>query len=195
MAKETKKTEQPVESTNVDNIVDRLKAKNLMSQAIAERVKDEIDKEQDDKNAQELKEAILASDYLNNKALLQVRYDRAKARITKEKVVAMEVLKDNLAGYVLTEDKIAKHGGKDSKLEVEVVTDYKTGTKEKKTFALKKGEEVWVPGTITPNEFNKKKNELSREFSKKYDECAATHNDHLTELKNAYPGWWRHDWD
>ena len=191
MAKKTEEAKKPVTVTS-ENIVDVIRSGNMMTQAISAEAEKRIKEEADERLTESLKCAILKADYMRGLALLQVRNDRKKATITLEKVKKAEILKDKLSGFMLTEDKIEKHGGKNGKLEIEVVSDYEKGTKEKKTFELKKGEEIFVPGSITLNEYSRELEELQREINKKYQDIQRDYE--RDELQQKYPGYWAYDW-
>lgn len=194
MAKKTEEAKKPAVAANADNIVDVIRGGNMMTQAISEEAQKRIKEEADERQTESLKCAILKADYMKGLALLQVRNDRKKAAITLEKVKKAEILKDKVSGFVLTEDKIEKHGGKNGKLEIEVVTNYEKDTKEKKTFELKKGEEVFVPGSITLNEYSRELEELQREMNKKYQDVQRDYENWRNELQEKYPGYWAYDW-
>lgn len=193
MAKKTEEAKKPVAATS-ENIVDIIRSGNMMTQAISAEAEKRIKEEADERLTESLKCAILKADYMKGLALLQVRTDRKKATITLEKVKKAEILKDKLSGFMLTEEKIEKHGGKNGKLEIEVVSDYEKGTKEKKAFELKKGEEVFVPGSITLNEYSRELEELQREMNKKYQDVQRDYENWRNELQEKYPGYWAYDW-
>lgn len=193
MAKKTEEAKKPAVATS-ENIVDIIRSGNMMTQAISAEAEKRIKEEADERLTESLKCAILKADYMKGLALLQVRTDRKKATITLEKVKKAEILKDKLSGFMLTEDKIEKHGGKNGKLEIEVVSDYEKGTKEKKAFELKKGEEVFVPGSITLNEYSRELEELQREMNKKYQDVQRDYENWRNELQEKYPGYWAYDW-
>lgn len=193
MAKKTEEAKKPAVATS-ENIVDIIRSGNMMTQAISAEAEKRIKEEADERLTESLKCAILKADYMKGLALLQVRTDRKKAAITLEKVKKAEILKDKLSGFMLTEEKIEKHGGKNGKLEIEVVSDYEKGTKEKKAFELKKGEEVFVPGSITLNEYSRELEELQREMNKKYQDVQRDYENWRNELQEKYPGYWAYDW-
>lgn len=193
MAKKTEEAKKPAVATS-ENIVDIIRSGNMMTQAISAEAEKRIKEEADERLTESLKCAILKADYMKGLALLQVRTDRKKATITLEKVKKAEILKDKLSGFMLTEDKIEKHGGKNGKLEIEIVSDYEKGTKEKKAFELKKGEEVFVPGSITLNEYSRELEELQREMNKKYQDVQRDYENWRNELQEKYPGYWAYDW-
>lgn len=193
MAKKTEEAKKPAVATS-ENIVDIIRSGNMMTQAISAEAEKRIKEEADERLTESLKCAILKADYMKGLALLQVRTDRKKATITLEKVKKAEILKDKLSGFMLTEDKIEKHGGKNGKLEIEVVSDYEKGTKEKKAFELKKGEDVFVPGSITLNEYSRELEELQREMNKKYQDVQRDYENWRNELQEKYPGYWAYDW-
>lgn len=176
-----------------DDVMAIIRKGGLIKQAMTQEVKDEIEKEKDDRIKELLKDRILRADYRRLLKLLQVRLRRTEAAITKDILEKSEILEDRLAGFTLTEAKLKLHGGKDGKLSIEIIND--EGTKETKEFALpKKGEKVWVPAGITITEYDEKFAELKNEESKRFAEADTNHRKCREELENQYPGYFRYDW-
>lgn len=194
MAKETKKNESaPVVSVTSENAMEHIRSGNLMTEAITKQVQDEIKKEKDERKASMLKSRVLRAQYRRYVKLLQVRKRRAESNVTLEILKRSELLQDALSGFVLTEEKIKRHGGTGDKLELEVIIDSE-GTKEKRTFTLKKGEEVWVPGSITAAEYDDEDDKIVNDERKKMDEVEKNYRKELNELENQYPGYFSYSW-
>lgn len=194
MAKETK-NQQEVAATAItaENVMDQVRKGNLMTQVITKQVADEIQKEKDERKAAALKELILEASYRRLLKLIQLRAKRRVNDITLDTLKKAELLEDHLAGFVLTEEKIKKHGGKDGALEIEVVGD--GDKKVKQTFKLEKGKEVWVPGSITCEEYKKQRDDLVAEERKKVNESDQQLDKETRELQAQYPSYFKWHWN
>lgn len=190
MAKQkTEKKEQqaPVvasHSVSSENAMDFIRKSNLVSILDTKQVKEQIAKEEDERKQSILKRTILKASYRRLFALLQIRARRRESDITLEKLKKAEVLEDQVAGFILSEDKIKKHGGKDGKLTI-----------GDSTYELKEGEEVWVPAQITVDEYQDKERELTSDTRKKMNESDNTLTKELNELRRKYPSYYSYDWD
>lgn len=191
MAKGNKENKQqenaPIVATQAatsENVMDIVRKGNLMDQALTKKVMEDIQKEKDENKARELKRIVLKASYHRLLALIQVRSRRRESDITLEKLKRAEILEDQVAGFVLSEDKIKKHGGKDGKLTV-----------GEESFELKEGEEVWVPAQITPNEYYERERELNSDIRKKMNESDSQLQKETAELRKQYPGYYSFDWD
>lgn len=176
------------QAATTENVMEKIRKGNLMNEALTKQVLDDIEKEKDENKARELKRIILKASYHRLLALLQLRARRRESDITLEKLKKAELLEDQVAGFELTEDKIKKHDGKDGKLEIEI-------DDKKQTFELKDGESVWVPATITPNEYRDKERELNSDTRKKMIESDRQLQTEIDELRKQYPGYYCFDWD
>lgn len=172
------------QNATAENAMDFIRKSNLMSALDAKEVKEQIAKEDDERKREELKRIVLKAGYRRLFALLQLRARRREDDITKEKLQRAELLEDAVVGFVLTEEKIKRHGGKDGKLTV-----------GEETFELKKGEEVWVPASITPSEYRDKERELNSDIRKKMCESDEQLSKEITELRKKYPNYYSYDWD
>lgn len=190
MAKKDKNQEQKqtpavaAQAMTTDNVMEQVRKGNLVDAALTKKVLDDIAKEQDENKARELKRIVLKAAYHRILALIQLRSRRREGEITKEKLQRAEILEDQVAGFMLTEDKIKKHGGKDNKLTV-----------GGDTYELKEGEEVWVPATITAVEYYEKERELNADIRKKMSESDTELDKNTRELRKQYPGYYSYDWD
>lgn len=191
MAKETKN--QQAVAITADNVMDQVRGGNLMTQVITKQVQDEIQKEKDERKAAALKTRILKASYQRILKLIQLRNKRRINDITLDTLKKSELLEDRLAGFVLTEEKIKKHGGKGDTLEIEVLDA--EGKKVKQTFKLEKGKEVWVPGSITCEEYDTESQELVADERKKIAESDRQLDKETRELQAQYPGYFSYSWN
>ena len=194
MAKENKPQAKP--ATDVDNISIVTRNNNVPSVDISKNVYEQIAKDKDERLTEQIKSRALRSEYMRRRKLLQLRARRRENDITLEYLKKAEVLQYQMAGFLLNEDHIAKMGGKDGKLELEIVV-YKDGepSKEKQTFELKKGEEQWVPASITCIEFDDQVEKLKDDESKAKAKCDADLRKDLQELQAQYPGYFSYSWN
>ena len=172
------------QAATTENVMEMVRKGNLMDQSLTKQVLEDIEKEKDENKARELKRIILKAAYHRLLALIQLRSRRRESEITLEKLKRAEVLEDKVSGFVLTEDKIKKHGGKDGKLTV-----------GDNTYTLKEGEEVWVPATITTTEYHEEERELNSDIRKKMNESDTQLQKETAELRKQYPGYYSYDWD
>lgn len=176
------------QAMTTENVMDQVRKGNLMDQSLTKKVLEDIEKEKDEEKARTLKRIILKASYHRILALIQLRARRRESELTLEKLKRAEILEDQVAGFMLSEDKIKKHGGKDAKLTVKV-----NGTDT--DFELKEGEDIWVPATITPAEYHEKERELNADIRKKLTESNEQLSKETKELRDQYPGYYSYDWD
>lgn len=82
MAKaETKGAAKEQQNASVDNVVEKLVKGNLVTD-IADKAAEEIRQDEEKRKISQVKEIVKCADYLRIKELLNVRKDRAKAKIT-----------------------------------------------------------------------------------------------------------------
>lgn len=197
MAKDEKKKQQNnAAPVDVDNISVITRNNNVPSVDISKNVYEQIAKDKDERLTEQIKSRALRSEYMRRRKLLQLRARRRENDITLEYLKKAEVLQYQMAGFLLNEDHIAKMGGKDGKLELDIVV-YKDGepSKEKQTFELKKGEEQWVPASITCTEFDDLCEKLKDDESKAKAKCDADLRKDLQELQAQYPGYFSYSWN
>jgi hypothetical protein len=180
---------------DADNISTVVRNNNVPTVDITKNVYEQIGKERDERLTEQIKNRALKSEYMRRRKLLQLRARRRENDITKEYLQKAEVLQYQMAGFQLTDEHVAKMGGKDGKVELEIVV-YKDGepTKEKKTFEVKKNEETWVPASITCTEFDDLCEKLKDEESKARAKCDADLRKDLLELEAQYPGYFSYSW-
>lgn len=80
MAKETKAAAKE-QQVSEDNVIEMLKKGNLVTD-IADKAAEEIRQDEEKRKISQVKEIVKCADYLRIKELLNVRKDRAKAKIT-----------------------------------------------------------------------------------------------------------------
>lgn len=198
MAKEEKKKQQNnAAPVDVDNISVITRNNNVPSVDISKNVYEQIAKDKDERLTEQIKSRALRSEYMRRRKLLQLRARRRENDITLEYLKKAEILQYQMAGFLLNEDHIAKMGGKDgNKLDLDIVV-YKDGepSKEKQTFELKKGEEQWVPASITCTEFDDLCEKLKDDESKAKAKCDADLRKDLQELQAQYPGYFSYSWN
>ena len=81
MAKETKGAAKEQQNVSADNVVEKLVKGNLVTD-IADKAAEEIRQDEEKRKISQVKEIVKCADYLRIKELLNVRKDRAKAKIT-----------------------------------------------------------------------------------------------------------------
>lgn len=184
---EKKESQAPVvagHNVSADNAMDFIHKSNLVSILDTKQVREQIAKEEDERKQDILKRTILKASYRRLYALLQIRARRRESDITLDKLKKAEILEDQVAGFILTEDKIKKHGGKDGKLTI-----------GETTYELKEGEEIWVPAQITVNEYQDKERELTSDTRKKMNESDTQLSKEIGELRTKYPSYYSYEWD
>ena len=196
MAKETKKPATQQEAVDVDNISNVVRKDGAASVEITKAVMENIKKNKDERLQSQITERSLRSEYMRKLKLLQLRKRRHENDITLKYLKEAEKLQYQMSGFLLNEDHIAKMGGKDGKLEMEVIADYKDGepVKEKKTFEVKKGEEVWVPGSITCPEYDDLCERMRTEEAKEKTKLEKQYDLDKANLESQYPGYFSYSW-
>ena len=197
MAKETKNTKPAAqqEVADVDNISTLVRKEGVASVEITKNVMEQIQKGKDERLQSQITERALRAEYQRKLKLLQLRKRRKENDITLKYLKEAEVLQYQMSGFLLNEDHIAKMGGKDGKLELEIV-EYKDGepVKEKKTFELKKGEETWVPASITCPEYDELSEKMRSEESKEKTKLEKDYDRDKANLESQYPGYFSYSW-
>lgn len=196
MAKETKKPATQQEAVDVDNISSVVRKDGAASVEITKAVMENIKKNKDERLQNNITERSLRSEYMRKLKLLQLRKRRHENDITLKYLKEAEKLQYQMSGFLLNEDHIAKMGGKDGKLEMEVIADYKDGepVKEKKTFEIKKGEEIWVPGSITCPEYDDLCERMRTEEAKEKTKLEKQYDLDKANLESQYPGYFSYSW-
>lgn len=81
MAKEVKSAAKEQQNVSADNVVEKLMKGNLVTD-IADKAAEEIRQDEEKRKISQVKEIVKCADYFRIKELLNVRKDRAKAKIT-----------------------------------------------------------------------------------------------------------------
>ena len=195
MAKENKKGSS-AEPTNIDNISNIVRKDGTATVEITQAVMEGIKKSKDERLQGMITERALRAEYMRKLKLLQLRKRRAENDITLKFLKQAELLQYQMSGFKLDEDHITKMGGKDGKLEMEIISGYKDGEpiKEKKTFEIKKGEEVWVPGSITCPEYDNLCERMRSEETKEKNALERQYDIDKSNLESQYPGYFSYSW-
>ena len=198
MAKEAKNTKPAAqqEVADVDNISNVVRKDGTATVEITKAVMANIQKGKDERLQSNITERALRAEYQRKLKLLQLRKRRKENDITLKYLKEAELLQYQMSGFLLNEEHIAKMGGKDGKLEIDVV-EYKDGepTKEKKTFEMKKGEETWVPASITCPEYDELSEKMKREEAKEKDKLENDYDRDKKNLQAQYPGYFSYSWN
>lgn len=97
MAKDTKGAAKEQQNASVDNVVEQLMKGNLVTD-ISDKAAEEVRQDEEKRKISQTKEIIKCADFLRIKELLNVRKDRAKAKITLDILKRRTELVDRLLG-------------------------------------------------------------------------------------------------
>lgn len=196
MAKETKKPAQQVVETNPDNISAVVRRDGIATVEMSKAVMEQINKNKAERIQAQMTERALKSEYMRKLKLLQLRKRRKENDITLKYLKEAEVLQYQMSGFLLNEEHIAKMGGKDGKLEIEIVEYDENGEpkKVKQTFEVKKGEEIWVPASITCPEYDDLCEKMKSEESKEKTKLENEYDHDKANLESQYPGYFSYYW-
>lgn len=97
MAKNTKGAAKEQQNASVDNVVEQLMKGNLVTD-ISDKAAEEVRQDEEKRKISQTKEIIKCADFLRIKELLNVRKDRAKAKITLDILKRRTELVDRLLG-------------------------------------------------------------------------------------------------
>lgn len=196
MANQKTKTAETGSATNVDNISAVIRKEGKATIEITKAVMENIKKNKDERLQGMITERSLRAEYMRKLKLLQLRKRRAENDITLKFLKQAEHLQYQMSGFLLNEEHIEKMGGKDGKLEIEVIVDYKDGepVKEKQTFTLEKGKEVWVPGSITCPEYDNAVERMKQEEQQEKTKLEKQYDIDKANLESEYPGYFSYNW-
>lgn len=196
MADKKTKTAETGSATNVDNISAVIRKEGTATVEITKAVMENIKKNKDERLQGMIMERSLRAEYMRKLKLLQLRKRRAENDITLKFLKQAEHLQYQMSGFLLNEEHIEKMGGKDGKLEIEVIVDYKDGdpVKEKKTYTLEKGKEVWVPGSITCPEYDNAVERMKQEEAQEKTKLEKQYDIDKANLESEYPGYFSYNW-
>lgn len=181
---------------DVDNISKVTRNNNVPTVEITQKVFEDIAKDKNDRLIEQIKSRALQSEFMRRRKLIQLRARRRENDITLTFLKRAEILQYQMAGFKLTSDHIEKMGGKDNKIELEIVKydDNGEAQKEKATFELKDKEETWVPASITPVEYDDLCEKLKSDEAEAKRKSEAQLNKDLLELESQYPGYFSYRW-
>ena len=97
MAKDPKGAAKEQQNASVDNVVEQLMKGNLVTD-ISDKAAEEVRQDEEKRKISQTKEIIKCADFLRIKELLNVRKDRAKAKITLDILKRRTELVDRLLG-------------------------------------------------------------------------------------------------
>lgn len=196
MADKKTKTAETGSATNVDNISTLIRKEGTATVEITKAVMENIKKNKDERLQGMITERSLRAEYMRKLKLLQLRKRRAENDITLKFLKEAEHLQYQMSGFLLNEEHIEKMGGKDGKLEIEVIVDYKDGepVKEKKAYTLEKGKEVWVPGSITCPEYDNAVERMKQEEQQEKTKLEKQYDIDKANLESEYPGYFSYNW-
>lgn len=182
---------------DIDNISNVVRKEGTASVEITKAVMENIQKTKDDQLKEQMTQRSLRSEFQRKLKLLQLQKRRHENNITLKYLKEAEKLQYQMSGFLLNEDHINKMGGKDGKLEMEVITGYKDGNpvREKKTFEFKKGgEEIWVPGSITCPEYDDLSERMVDAERKEKTALEKQYDIDKSNLESQYPGYFSYSW-
>ena len=93
--------EQPAKVVDIDNISTVTRNNNVPTVELSQRVMADIQKDKDDRLAEQIKTRTLQSEYMRRRKLLQLRARRRENDITKEYLQKAEILQYQMAGFPL----------------------------------------------------------------------------------------------
>lgn len=197
MAKENKQKAANAEPVNCDNISSVVRKEGTATVEITKAVMENIKKNKDERLQGMITERSLKAEYMRKLKLLQLQKRRKENDITLKYLKEAEVLQYQMSGFLLDGERIAKMGGKDGKLELNIITDYKDGepVKEKQTFELKQGEEQWVPGSITCPEYDELCERMRSDEAKEKSKLEDQYDRDKRNLQAQYPGYFSYSWN
>lgn len=193
-----KKEEEKTVVLNEENIMEQIEAGNRADSALTKQVQEQIQKEQNDRKAYELKRRFLKSSYQRDLALIQRRKERRASDIALYKIRQAGRLcrfmmgfkfDESVLEYAKTVDDIFKREELNAeKKELSVVVDSKKGTK--KTFKL--GEDV--PAIIDVVDYDNMLQELNEKIRTKNNENDKTYQIEVNKLDLSYGEYYSSSW-
>lgn len=119
--KDNKQDNKPAAVVDVDNISKVTRNNNVPTVEVSQQVFAEIAKDKNERLIAQIKGRALKSEYRRRRKLVQLQARRRESKITLEFLKKSEILQYQMAGFKLTPEHIEKMGGKDGKLELEIV--------------------------------------------------------------------------
>ena len=143
-----------------------------------------------DKTFENLKKGNLVSQTINEKALEEIAKSKEEDQIRTAKVAINEAEYNNLKTVLRL-----RNQRRLAKIDKKLATDT-----QELLFGLvgKKDEKgTFVPGTLTPVEYEKKRDELKEQANKDRKEADKVFQEEVKELQTRFPNYWCYDnsWD
>lgn len=143
-----------------------------------------------DKTFENLKKGNLVSQTINEKALEEIAKSKEENQIRTAKVAIKEAEYNNLKTVLRL-----RNQRRLAKIDKKLATDT-----QELLFGLvgKKDEKgTFVPGTLTPVEYEKKRDELKEQANKDRKEADKVFQEEVKELQTKFPDYWCYDnsWD
>ena len=161
------------------------KEKNSTAKAVETPVNDNLDT-----TFENLKKGNLVSQGVNEKALEAIAKSKEEEQIRMAQRAIKEAEYNNLKTVLRL---------RDQRRRARIAKEAATATKELlEGLVGKKGDDgKFIPGTLTPTEYEKKRNELKDDISKKLKEASTTFSEETEELHTKFPDYWAYDncWD
>ena len=161
------------------------KEKNSAAKAVETPVNDNLDT-----TFENLKKGNLVSQGVNEKALEAIAKSKEEEQIRMAQRAIKEAEYNNLKTVLRL---------RDQRRRARIAKEAATATKELlEGLVGKKGDDgKFIPGTLTPTEYEKKRNELKENISKKIKEASTAFSEETDELHTKFPDYWAYDncWD
>lgn len=143
-----------------------------------------------DTTFENLKKGNLISQSVNEKALEEIAKSKEEAQIRTAKSAIKEAEYNNLKTVLRLRDQRRK---------AKIAKKLATGTLELLEGLVGKKDEKgnFVPGTLTPSEYAKKRDDLRNEANKETQEANKAFREETSELQTKFPDYWAYDncWD
>lgn len=184
------------ENNVVKDVMEEVKASNLIGDDLKQRALEEIQKTQDEKKIREIKEIVMKCSYRRELSLIKTRHQKKRKeaialyqtrQLTRiERLYTGTTVDEKTLEYAKTPDdilNIEKLNEKDKTLTVTVdgkSTTYKVGDK--------------MPGVITYIQADEMFNKIASNVRKMESEADSALNKDIRELDNKYRGFDIYDW-
>lgn len=200
MAKDNKK-ETPV-ALNENNIIDQVKAGQIMTAEQKAKMDQEIKEENDKQVIRETKRRHMKIAYVRAMSLIQKRKSAANDKVSTYNIRQLGRLERFLLGFTVTDIIVNEYARTpDDILELETLDEKKKtltilmpatdgGKREAKEFKI--GDEV--PPVISYIEFDKGTEKLNKNLKDKKDKIEDEHKEEVELIKRAAGEYWSYDW-
>lgn len=200
MAKDNKR-ETPV-ALNENNIIDQVKAGQIMTAEQKAKMDQEIKEENDKQIIRETKRRHMKIAYVRAMSLIQKRKSSANDKVSTYNIRQLGRLERFLLGFTVTDIIVNEYARTpDDILELETLDEKKKtltilmpaaegGKREPKEFKI--GDEV--PALISYIEFDKGTEKLNKNLKEKKDKIENDHKEEVELIKRAAGEYWSYDW-